>query len=299
MMHKKDICEIFGYAANDLTEQARSLWALEACPFIKQKCVKHNHDQSIIYGTCSVTSSCGDVIICPCRLYAAKYASIRKVAEESFGKDIPFYFFDQYIEKRLEKDKCIVCLGQNSGKEVKVGRSLSMDWILALIENGRLIEYVGIEVQSIDITGNYRDAWHAYKNLSKKQPKKMPSSGHGLNWANVHKRLIPQLIRKGLVYSRSEYVKKGLFFIVPDIVYQKFEEIIGEMPLIKYPKNDSITVHTYSLGNTVDHGKQRSLVRARNVCFSLDEFSHRFITGPNLPTGTQLDLVIKDILNIK
>lgn len=42
-----------------------------------------------------------------------------------------------------------------------------MDWVLAHISEAKLVEYVGIEVQSIDITGNYRDAWHSYKNFTK------------------------------------------------------------------------------------------------------------------------------------
>ena len=96
-----------------------------------------------------------------------------------------------------------------------------MDWVLAKVKSGKLKEYVGIEVQSIDITGNYRDCWHSYNNLTP-GTKIISSSCHGMNWANVHKRLIPQIIRKGLVYSRSSMVKKGVYFIVPDIVYRKF-----------------------------------------------------------------------------
>jgi hypothetical protein len=223
--NSKDICEIFGYSPDDLTNEARTLWKIGGCPFIKRQCTKHNHDQTIIYGTCSVSSPGKEVIICPNRLYANDYQSIRQVAEDAFGKGILFYTFDKFIENRTSKKKCVVALGQNSGKEIKLKRSLSMDWILALIDGGKLIEYIGVEVQSIDITGNYRDAWHAYKNLSNNKKAKIPSSGHGLNWANVHKRLIPQLIRKGVMYSRSKYVKSGLYFIIPDEVYKRFEDI--------------------------------------------------------------------------
>ena len=47
-------------------------------------------------------------------------------------------------------NKDIVALGQTSGKEVKLGTSLSMDWVLAKVAKGELVEYVGIEVQSIE-----------------------------------------------------------------------------------------------------------------------------------------------------
>lgn len=295
----KEIIEIFGHAPTDLTEAARLFWDMEACPFVIGKCTKCNHDKSIVYGTCSVSGPYGNVIICPNRLYANKYSVLKNIAEDAFGKDVPFYFFNEYLEKASKTEKCVVCLGQHSGKEVKFGKSLSMDWVLALIENQKLQEYIGAEVQSIDITGNYRDAWHTYKNWPSKKPEKIPASRHGLNWANVHKRLIPQLIRKGLVYSRSKYVKKGIYFIVPDTVYKKFEEIIGTIPLLSTPNHESITVHSYSLGAAVAPGVSRGLALTREIRFSLDEFSQRFVAGINLPSGEDLDQKVKQILGLK
>jgi hypothetical protein len=75
----KDIVEIFGYAPDDLSVASRSLWNLGACPFIEKPCTKTNHDQTITYGTCSVTSPYGDCIICPNRMYENKYASLKRV----------------------------------------------------------------------------------------------------------------------------------------------------------------------------------------------------------------------------
>ena len=124
-----------------------------------------------------------------------------------------------------------------------------MDWVLAKVKNGELVEYAGIEVQSIDITNNYRDNWYAYKNLNE-NTSIIPRSKHGLNWANVHKRLIPQLIRKGLIYAKSDLVSHGLYFVLPDIVYRKFEDVIGkDIPLVNRKASDVLTVHTYSLSD--------------------------------------------------
>ncbi len=208
MRKRKDLVEIFGYAPADLSREARSLWNIGGCPFVNKACIKINHDQTITYGTCSVTSPYGDIIICPNRLYANHYETLKRVANDAFG-DIPFLLYDEYIEKRAGLEECVVALGKNSGKEVQVGGHLSMDWILARVVNTELVEYAGIEIQSIDITGNYRDAWHGYKNLPEThiQLSEIPSSSHGLNWANVHKRLIPQLIHKGVICSHSSMVK--------------------------------------------------------------------------------------------
>lgn len=300
MSMKRDLIEIFGYKPNDLTREVRILWNIGGCPFINKSCIKINHDQSITYGTCSVTSTYGDIIICPNRLYVNNYEVLSKVSKDAFGDNILFLMYDEFIEKRALHADCIVALGKNSGREIRVGNSLSMDWVLAHISNAKLIEYIGIEVQSIDITGNYRDAWHAYKNFSKNTNiDTLPSSNHGLNWANVHKRLIPQIIRKSVVYSRSKLVTKGLYFILPDIVYKKFEDVVGsDIPLVESLSNDTITVYTYELGNPVPDGTCRELVQVRKLRFNLDEFCNRFISGPNLPSGDELDQVIKKILGV-
>jgi len=293
---KRDLVEIFGYSPRILNPEIRKLWMLGACPFIKQKCIKHNHDQSIIYGTCSVSSPYGDIIICPNRLYAEEYSVIKEVSRDAFG-NIKFYMFDQFITAETSQKECVVALGCNSGKEVKIGKSLSMDWVLAKISNNILTEYIGIEVQSIDITGNYRDAWHGYKNL-KSPDGEVSESEHGLNWANVHKRLIPQIIRKGVVYSHSTYCKKGMYFILPEIVYKKFEDVIGaDIPILSEKSNETLTVFTYSLGSPDNNIKK--LIMNRKIRFSLDEFANRFISGPNLPKSDELDNMIKKILGVK
>ena len=292
----KDLVEIFGYAPDDLTPSVRSLWNLGECPFINKSCSKSNHDSSVVYGTCSVTTTFGDCIICPNRLYEKNYATLRTIAKDAFGDVAEFILFDEYIKRRNECGVFVVALGQNSGKEVKIGRSLSMDWVLAKIENNQLIEYVGVEVQSIDITNNYRDAWYAYKNLNR-NTKTIPSSEHGMNWANVHKRLIPQIIRKGVVYSNSNLVKAGLYFVLPDIVYRKCEDIIGvDIPIISNKGSNVLTIHTYDLSPPTIHGQQRTLIDNRKIRVSLDEFSQRFISGPNLPTGDELDEAVKRVL---
>lgn len=290
---KNDIVEIFGYAPDDLTKDARSLWNLGACPFVNKACTKSNSDQTIVYGTCSVTTTFGHCVVCPNRIYEKNYKSLRKVAADAFGKETKFLMYEEFIPKRSSINECVVALGQNSGKEVKLGNKLSMDWVLAKVKRGELIEYVGIEVQSIDITNNYRDNWYAYKNINK-NTSSIPRSEHGLNWANVHKRLIPQLIRKGLIYAKSNLVSNGLYFILPDIVYRKFEDIIGrDIPLVNHKASDVLTVHTYSLSDKVEHGKQRHLVAEREIRFELEEFSKRFISGTNLPTGEELDNAVR------
>ncbi|HFU5816260.1 TPA: restriction endonuclease, partial [Escherichia coli] len=78
-----------------------------------------------------------------------------------------------------------------------------------------------------------------------------------------------------------------------------FEDVIGsDIPLLDFQNNKTITVYTYGLGTNVASGQQRSLVQMRKIIFDLDEFSKRFTTGPNLPSGEDLDAVIKKALGV-
>lgn len=294
---KNDITEIFGYSPNDTTPESRSLWNIGACPFVSAPCSKTNHDKTIVYGTCSVTTSYGDCIICPNRFYADNYATLKAVSLDAFG-DIPFYTYGDYVKNRGQDLTCAVALGMHSGHEIKLGQQCSMDWVIAKIINSKLAEYTGIEVQSIDITNNYRDCWYAYRNIKKNA--EIPQSRHGLNWANVHKRLIPQIIRKSLIYSRSSLVRSGLYFIVPDIVYRKFEDILGnDIPECSNKAPDVITVCAYSLGKPVSEGKIRDIFLSRKIRFKMKDFTDRFISGPNLPSAEDLDTAIRRALGIK
>ena len=82
MRKRRDLVEVFGYAPDDLSKEARSLWNIGGCPFVNKACTKINHDQTITYGTCSVTSPYGDIVICPNRLYAGNYQTLKRVASD-------------------------------------------------------------------------------------------------------------------------------------------------------------------------------------------------------------------------
>jgi len=86
---------------------------------------------------------------------------------------------------------------------------------------------------------------------------------------------------------------------VPDIVYGKFEDIIGgDIPTVQKAGKHTLTVHTYELSSQPAKGKQRTLKVKRRLRFELQGFADRFISGPNLPSGEDLDDAIKKILGI-
>lgn len=299
---RQDLCEVFGFAPDDLTTTCRNYWSRGVCPFIGNKCTKYNHDKSVIYGVCSVVTGNNEIIICPKRLYADSYVTLRDVCTDAFGY-LPLYLVNEVKTLELVKEtpnEFVIAFGQNSGKEIQVGShhsKLSMDWVLVRVVDGEASEIAGVEVQSIDITNNYRATWEAYKNLESNPNTEIPPSPHGMNWANVHKRLIPQIIRKGQIYADSSLATKGMYFIIPDAVYLRFEDIIGDVKSVRAPGKGILSVFTYTLDTQAEFGEIRKIKRQRVLRVSQDEFAINFITGGKI-SGSSLDDAVRHQIQI-
>lgn len=307
----KDIVELFGYRPNDVSQKARKAFRDRYCPFSERTCSKMNHDKTTIYGVCSVTNGVkagphDEVIVCPKRLYQKNYGIFEDLVKEVWGDQTSLIIggsFDQLRGQLLNKIQPAVAFGQNSGAEISVNSNgqMSMDWVIQRYQNDVGLvagEFIGIEVQSIDIIGNYRDNWNAYKNM--KEADTIPSayppvSAHGLNWANVHKRLIPQIIRKGNIYRGSERCV-GFYFIVPEIVYQKFEKVIGTLPALDGPAKDRISIKTYSISDEVADGKIRDICPVRTVHLDAVAVAQAFITNVDETAASTLDRRLSVIL---
>lgn len=289
---RNDVVEIFGFSPIDVSSNTRRYWDEAKCPFTKKGCVKYNSQNDLCYGVCSVTSTLGDCIVCPNRLYAEEYSCLKNVALDAFGDDIEIMLYDDYLDADSLYGKVVVAFGKNSGKEVKIGSKLSMDWVLALLINNELKEYVGVEVQSIDTTNNYRSNWKAYRQLDSSF-QDIPKSEHGMNWANVQKRLIPQLIRKTSLFKKSKNVKRGFYFILPDVVFKKFEILLGEFNQEVCENNNGIlNIHTYDFNGEVKSDGIKEIILKRSVRIRLEDFVERFLNGSDLPSGEVLDIAV-------
>ncbi len=141
------------------------------------------------------------------------------------------------------------------------------------------------------------DTLNGYRRMKEgKAPASVPDSGHGLNWANVHKRLIPQIIRKGNIYAKIERCV-GFYFILPDSVYKKFEEVIGDVPTLSGPHRDNLSVITFRLGNKTRSGEHRKLEMVRQAHYSLGEIAAAFIGNVSEDAPVQLDKNLSSIFS--
>jgi hypothetical protein len=231
--------------------------SLRWCPFIDAKCIK-------VRGACSLQPVGGEpVIICPNRLYADHYETLSEIAMGCFGASDELITPEKAAERRANgalTGNEVLVYGKGWGGEVGItapaaedssGGTFKIDFILSHVgPDLEPLSLVAVEVQTIDTTNNYRNAADHYYSLAQGQnpDQSKESTNAGYNWENVNKRILPQLIYKGHALRREQLAQHGLFFVLPDQVYDKILARVGG-DLLEYPKGPgTITFHTYTLG---------------------------------------------------
>ncbi|TAN21297.1 MAG: hypothetical protein EPN33_11765 [Acidobacteria bacterium] len=276
------IVEFFGYDPADRSPAALSGRSRLWCPFLDGRCEKTLSDGAPS-GACTVRQTRPDpVICCPFRLYGSSYRVLRDIVEGAFGPGLDLLPAGAAatVPRRV-----VAVFGKHWGKELRLpqrrgGGNYFVDWILALLSPGGVLEeFVAVEVQAIDTTGNYRDQRSALL----KEEEFPGMSKAGLNWENVAKRILPQLIYKGHVLRREPLCQKGLFFVCPTPVYQRIRERLGGNLLEYAPQPGALTFRWYDLGCTEPPGTLRVIIPAGQITTTVDQVALAFTSPSNLP----------------
>lgn len=285
------IVEFFGYSATDSTKASLEVAAKRNCPFLGATCSKtlsHGNTQ-VPSGVCAVCQKKDptEIICCPIRLYADNYRILRIVGELAFGiKGLGYYSGSMAVTRAKVEGGAVAVFGHGWGGELRLPKrptkgekmgNYFMDWVLARIdERGALAEFTAIEVQTIDTTGNYRDSRDELLN-----GRYIVSSTVGMNWENVNKRILPQIIYKGQVLQREPLCRSGLWFVTPQPVYQRIEERLGGADNIGfgYPSQPG-AIHflryDYDRSSSRVAGVNRPLAVVGNDCTTVERVSAAF-----------------------
>lgn len=264
------------------------------CPYVAGKCHKK-------YGACSLgTINGSSIIICPNRLYDQNFSVLKEIADEVFSTSSDLVSVKDYeVRKRnnILTGNEIVVFGKHFHKELgipspkgfedddsEVGGSFKIDYILAKMDSQNKTEsFVAVEVQTIDTTNSYSDAAKEYSNGNAY----INSSGTdftkaGLNWENVSKRILPQLIYKGHALRRERLCSKGMYFVVPHAVYLRIKRRIGGR-ILEYPKGPgTITFKTYDLSSKAI-GPGYDLMAKETFTTTVEQLAFAFVSPQNLP----------------
>jgi hypothetical protein len=229
------------------------------------------------------------IICCPTRLYADNYKMLYTITKHAFGSMMKLYAGRAAIKMAKQENGAVAVFGHGWGGELRLPQregtgSYFVDWVLARLDDtGSLVEFTAIEVQTIDTTGNYRTA---RENLARNR--KIVNDTVGLNWENVSKRIIPQLIYKGQVLQREDLCKTGLYFVCPNPIYARVLKRLGGKDKIPRFPTQPASIHfvsyDYASAEIPPDGVIRQLDVIEEHCTTVYKIQEAF-SALNLPEG--------------
>lgn len=171
------------------------------CPFIKSRCPKRSTQlPDEPYPVCTLwRRSTGEpdpgrdlIFVCPKRFYAVDF--LTEVIEHCWPGEKP--------------------KNPRVAPEVKMAGFGNVDFVIADVQDdGEVEQFLSVELQAIDITGSVFPAYQALR--AGADLERRPT--YGLNWDNVYKRYVTQLIRKGYFHH---HWKSKIVAVIPEQVYQ-------------------------------------------------------------------------------
>lgn len=228
------ITELFGNSTNQPRGNWNSIVDEQQCPFLGKKCYKvRKSDPNTSIGTCTVLSGNPPepIIICPTRL----------------------------LERRQIFTDCLHLLTTHEpGNELHIVSEVtipggSVDYFLVSAKEGKVKDFVGIELQTLDTTGA---VWPTRQRLLREfgvervNDVEEVEKSYGMNWKMTAKTILVQMHHK---IDTFEHVNRKLVLVVQNklLDYMKREFSFSHL---KNPAilGDSMHFHAYGISQQED-----------------------------------------------
>lgn len=228
-MSTRAVAELFGRPSSKAGGNWKKIVKKQECPFLGKRCYKvRKSDPETSIGSCTVLygKAAKPILICPTRL----------------------------IERRQIFTDCLHLLTTHEpGNELHIVSEVavpggSVDYFLVSAQAGKIKDFVGIELQTLDTTGT---VWPARQRLLKElgvprtDASEISSKPFGMNWKMTAKTILVQMHHK---IETFEHVSKRLVLIMQDrlLEYMTREFNFGHL---KNPAviGDSMQLHAYKM----------------------------------------------------
>ncbi|MBA4408991.1 MAG: NotI family restriction endonuclease [Bacteroidota bacterium] len=267
------IAEFFNFSTKNESIKWKQIIADQHCGYLNKKCIKvRKSEPEISIGTCTVQygKENEEVIICPHRL----------------------------IEKRKIFLDCMHLLTLHEpGNELHVVSEInipggSVDYFLVSVRNKKVIDFVGIELQTLDTTGTVwpeRQRLLGDLNIIEESEEGYAHKPYGMNWKMTAKTILVQLHHK---IETFEYLSKHLVLVLQDhlLIYMKKEFSFSHLSTT--PKlGEAMHFHSYKLGLGDDNNFHIDLYER----LSTDSAGIASAMGLNAVAKVELEIIIKTI----
>jgi hypothetical protein len=223
--------ELFGqYSKRDDIDWGAVL-SEQRCPYTKKKCVKvRKSNPSISIGVCTISySKYNDVMICPHRLLERRQIfidSLHLLALHEPGNELHLI------------------------TEVAVPGG-SVDYFLLSVCKSKVVDFVGIELQTLDTTGSLwseRASLIREKGLLSKKTD-LQTKTFGMNWKMSAKTILVQMHHK---INTFEYLGKHMVLVIQDCFRDYMAREFSFSHMHQARQGDSFHMHSYSLDEIND-----------------------------------------------
>lgn len=226
------VLELFG-KTKDWSGDWQQLVGSQQCPFLGKKCIKVRKSQpEISIGTCSLAygSDQEGIMICPFRL----------------------------LERRQIFVDCLHLLtAHQPGNQIHIIPEVSVpggsvDYFLTSAKNNRIIDFVGIELQTLDTTGTVwpsRQRFIRARGLDALPAELASTKPFGMNWKMTAKTILVQLHHKVQTF---EHINKHLVLVVQDrlLTYMKREFAFNHLKVADV--TEPMHFHSYKFAKSTE-----------------------------------------------
>lgn len=233
------ITEFFGRNTKKLSGELPRILKGQRCPFTGNKCIKTRKSRpGVAIGTCTVSYQGEDVIICPFRLIEKKQIFLDCI----------------HLLTHHEPGNLLYVI-----PEVQIPGG-NVDYFLVSVREGKVCDFVGIELQTMDTTGTvWPERQRLLADYGMKVSKRDVLNGRpfGMNWKMTAKTILVQLHHKAQTF---ENLNRHLVLVIqsPFLEYMVNEFSFGHVKTVSI--GDVVHLHAYAL-NEHDDGYRLSLLR--------------------------------------
>jgi hypothetical protein len=235
------VVELFGNSSGSPGKNWRAIVKQQECPFLNKRCYKvRKSDPDVSIGSCTVLygKPAKPILICPTRL----------------------------IERRQIFVDCLHLLTTHEpGNELHIVSEVtipggSVDYFLVSARQGRVKDFVGIELQTLDTTGTVwpeRQRLLKELNVPRTDEAERSKKSFGMNWKMTAKTILVQMHHK---IQTFEHVNKKLALVTQDRLLNYMTKEFNFGHLSNPPTvGDSMHFHAYAMEEQLDHSYKLTL----------------------------------------
>jgi hypothetical protein len=223
-----NVTELYGVSTKRDDIDWQAIVNQETCPFLGRRCVKRRKSVDLTIGTCSVAQSKSNskpIMICPHRL----------------------------LERRKVFLDCLHLLTQHEpGNDLHVVPETkvpggNVDYFLVSMKSGKIIDFVGIEFQTLDTTGTLwsdRQRFLLEKGMSIANMQEAERGTYGINWKMTAKTILIQIHHK---IKTFEHLNRHLVLVIQQGLMDNLIKNFDFGHLGNGSIGDSMHFHSYEM----------------------------------------------------